>query len=455
MKLHFKLFCSVIVILTVVQLLNAASAKQLDMPNQQLFPFWSIQNNTTKLCGFINQSGKVIIRPKYSAVCPFSDGVSWVNARDKWLLIDTAGKVLIDNPYIKNPSQFKDNICEVETTSTIGNSSTKNRVFIDKKGTVLFKKLYYDDIGSISDGLMYYCKGEEYNSNYSEYGFIDKNGNLVISPKYYKVLDFSEGLAAVSIRNQDNQIVSGYIDKNDREVIKFKYDYVGNFINGYAPIATVDDKFSTYNNGIIKTVNVDDSTIFPSSFLLYQHSENNKNKLQIDNIWNPKSLYGFINKNGNTIIEPQYDGIQYFQEDYFAACLNGNWGFIDKYNNRLTEFKFSDAHSFKNGFAAVLVTDDYGVNKWGFINKSGGIVINPKFDQVGDFNNGLAAVKTNDKWGFINSKGSYVIKPIYTDVCDFRNGLAFVEYKIPAKPLNENWGAYINTSGKVIWKSKW
>ena len=64
--------------------------------------------------------------------------------------------------------------------------------------------------------------------------------------------------------------------------------------------------------------------------------------------------YGFIDKNGKVVIEPQFDG----------------------------------ADAFSEGLARVKKD-----RKWGFIDKSGKVVIEPQFDWVSDFSEGLAKVR--------------------------------------------------------------
>lgn len=461
MKARSKVFCFLIVISIVTQIFGAVSAEQANSKNQQLFPIWSLQKDSiTRLCGFINQSGKIIIKPKYTVVYPFSDGVAWVGvtpansaggAFHKWQLIDTTGKVLFENAYIDKPSQFKDGICQVETPTKVGNTSTKNKVYIDKKGTVLFKKSTSDDVGPISEDLLFFASGKQGIAS-SKYGFINKKGNSVIEQKYFRASSFSEGLAAVSIYDENERIKAGFIDQKGNEIIKFQYDSAGDFINGYAPIAVINDFYSVSNNGVLK---INDelqpySNRFPIADVLYRRNNIDINKPVF--IYG-SALYGFINKKGDTIIEPQYSQIHFFREGYSAVCKNNSWGFIDTENNKLTDFIFSDARSFKDGLAAVLVVDAFGVNKWGFIDKKGKIAISPEYDEVGDFNNGLAAVKTNNTWGFINSKGAYIVKPAYKMATDFNNGLALVTYDV-TKPQNQYWYAYINISGKIVWKSQ-
>lgn len=62
--------------------------------------------------------------------------------------------------------------------------------------------------------------------------------------------------------------------------------------------------------------------------------------------------------------------------------------------------------------------------KWGFRDGRGNLPIPLKFTEAHDFCNGLAAVKDeNDKWGFIDTSGQYVISPIYTiEPGDYHSG---------------------------------
>ena len=64
-----------------------------------------------------------------------------------------------------------------------------------------------------------------------KWGFIDHQGNEVITPKYDSVRDFSDGFAAVK-RNH----MWGFVDKTGNEVIPPKYDYVGYFHDGFSRV---------------------------------------------------------------------------------------------------------------------------------------------------------------------------------------------------------------------------
>lgn len=77
------------------------------------------------------------------------------------------------------------------------------------------------------------------------YGFIDRNGKLVIDFQFDEVGDFSEGLAWVRVgRSTVNGIHNpgscGYIDHSGKFVIQSQFAEAGNFSEGLAPVAFWD-----------------------------------------------------------------------------------------------------------------------------------------------------------------------------------------------------------------------
>ena len=67
----------------------------------------------------------------------------------------------------------------------------------------------------------------------AKWGFIDKNGVLVIPPKFEFALPFSEGLAIAC--HGDNR---GFIDKKGEFVIPERFDYATSFSGGLSLVHT-------------------------------------------------------------------------------------------------------------------------------------------------------------------------------------------------------------------------
>ena len=112
--------------------------------------------------------------------------------------------------------------------------------------------------------------------------------------------------------------------------------------------------------------------------------------------------YGFIDKQGNTVIPCKYYYAGSFSEGLAWVQLNGKMGFIDKQGHTVIPCKYDWAGSFSEGLAWVKLNDKYG-----FIDKQGNTVIPCKYDDASPFSEGLAWVGLNGKWGYINTRGDW------------------------------------------------
>ena len=127
--------------------------------------------------------------------------------------------------------------------------------------------------------------------------------------------------------------------------------------------------------------------------------------------------YGWIDKQGEWAIEPQYGKAASFSEGLagFMDPLSEKWGYLDKTGAEVIAPVFADARLFKAGLAAC---QDAESKQWGFIDQQGAWAIEPKFEHAGDFAHGLAPAQDAEtgKFGYIDDTGYWVIPPQYLDV---------------------------------------
>lgn len=181
-----------------------------------------------------------------------------------------------------------------------------------------------------------------------------------------------------------------------------------------------------------------------------------------------KNRWGFIDKNGNIAIEPQYDNAFGFSEGLAAVEINKKYGFIDrngkmvlapqpifpiafseglasvvngdncciidKNGNTIATLgeEISDLQQFSEGLAAAEIqheTADDVNYKYGFVDRSGRMVIKPQFEWVGAFCDGLAVAELipDGPIGYIDKTGHFVIDAQYDLAEDFSEGLAPVQ----------------------------
>jgi len=303
--------------------------------------------------GYISENGNIIIEPQYDAVGVFAEGVA---------------PVVIDGK--------------------IG--------FIDKTGTVVIEP-QFEDIEGFSEGLI----AVELNN---EWGFINNKGEMVIEPQFENIGDngFSEGLAAVSVYSEEYGCKYGFIDKTGYMVITPRYDYASEFSNGVAYVR-VGDKAGLINiqNDFVIELNYIDVGIFNEGVVPVCYSE----ELPCDE-------WGYIDKEGNCVIEAKFDFAGEFSDGLAVAGHNGKKGLINKYGEFVVEPEYDYINEFSDGLAKVSIRwGDRERYKYGYIDKPGNVIIEIEYDDASDFSNGLAAVMVDGEWGYINKSGEMVIEP--------------------------------------------
>ncbi len=154
--------------------------------------------------------------------------------------------------------------------------------------------------------------------------------------------------------------------------------------------------------------------------------------------------WGYINRKGEVVIQPQFAQAWFFSEGLAVACIEyGKCGYIDQTGKFAINPQFQEALRFSEGLAAVEVE-----NRIGYIDKTGKLTINPQFSSLGrhsyfyTFSEGLARVKVGDKIGFIDKAGKIVINPQFEDASPFFDGLAAAE-------IGNKYG-FVDKEGKII-----
>lgn len=118
---------------------------------------------------------------------------------------------------------------------------------------------------------------------------------------------------------------------------------------------------------------------------------------QNERIWVSENglSYYMIDEEENKIEGSEVENTKGFTtlESLAAVEQKGKWGFMDKNGKMVIEPQYEEARSFCNEYAAVKQN-----GKWGFINMEGTLVIEPQFEETKDFSNGNVFVKRADKW---------------------------------------------------------
>lgn len=171
--------------------------------------------------------------------------------------------------------------------------------------------------------------------------------------------------------------------------------------------------------------------------------------------------YGYINSNGQIVINPIYDEAEDFNMEGTAVVfVDREYFLINKRGERISnkyqlmDFRFQD-----NGVIETInggeVSDFLGYNsvsggKKGYINLKGEVIIeNGKYDEIGwggslGFKDSkIEQIKLNGKYGLIDNTGKVLIEPIYESI--EKN-----EYSKIAKVKFNNKYGILNFNGDII-----
>lgn len=304
---------------------------------------------------------------------------------------------------------YSDNNSRTDHQRALVPSDTKFG-FINKQGKLVIPAIY-NRAHEFSEGLA----AIEENNNW---GYIDPTGKKVIEPQYITARDFSQGLAAVR-----KDMYGGYLDKKGVFAIEPKYGRLDTFEeNGTAIVSygklseVIDRKGKTLIGPKYKTIGL-------VSKDLYWIETNNK--------------FGIANISGQIVVEPQYDSIGVMNEGLIPFKHSERWGYLNSDGKIVIEAKYLFAGTFANGVAFVKQADGKNtlISKdekivFSFPKKADGITLLQNSSTAGKlpvYEGGLIPMMDKGRWGYASTKtGEFVIAPQFASAAPFKNGLALV-----------------------------
>jgi WG containing repeat len=411
--------------------------------------------------GYIDKTGKYAIEPQFEKVYPFHNGIAIAGKKDdkssetRYGFIDKTGKYVIQPKFLE-ARPFYGEIKQTPIQSL--NSNWEEYSYrVEPKisgGNAYDGKLAAVQVGKIST------------EKRNKWGYINRQGDLVIKADFCYAGTFYEGLALVKTPSPNGDCIPGfsgkwgYINSQGKFVIQPQFSEAGSFHDGLAwvvpPNKTDKSSEATLKYGFINTAG--QLVISPKFENVTDFSEglaavnSGKQKIPgakygIDQIY--QNRWGYINKIGEYVISPEFYEAEPFHEGLARTSvgkiiqdasgrksIQSLLGFIDKNGILVIDHNFdrkiNDSGDFYDSLSRIYIK-----KKCGYIDKSGKISIEPKFDFCFDFKEKIARVAIFDsprsqkiKFCYIGSNGEYVTKcSLEPESKDFSEGLAAVDTK--------------------------
>lgn len=326
---------------------------------------------------------------------PFEEGYSKVKMKGKYGLINQKGQFILPCEYYK---------ININSKSLIRAQKNENSSwqFYDSKGIKIALKLFPDWVSNNFENNLYLAKKN------NKYGYVDESLKIVIPYQYNFASDYQHRFAVVK---KDDY--SGVIDAKGNWVISPVVDSL-KILSAHAFIFHDREIWGTLDtNGVERFI--------ANSNISYEILEEGL-------IIKKGEKQGYVNKYGSIILEPIYDNIQVFDENYLQVEQNGLVLYASKYSDEVPNLETCNMWLFNAQLAEDFIAVNYQ-NQSGFIDYLCRLRISVRYEGVKSFSEGLAAVKLSGSWGYINKEERLIIQPRYQSASTFKNGYAVVEEK--------------------------
>jgi hypothetical protein len=214
--------------------------------------------------GFIDPfTGRVAISLRFDLVDGFSCGRAAVRENLKWGFIDKSGAFAV-RPQYSQVSGFSEGLAAVAVATGSEPGAPSKWAYIDTDGKTVIRP-QFGSAGNFSEGLASASRYVD-GATIGKEGYIDRSGIMVIEPKFDYACEFHEGLARVCIRpknapredGEDKEAQPGgkwgFIDKTGQFVVKPRFSRADDFIRGRAAVFDGKEEYEVDAKGVVYLV---------------------------------------------------------------------------------------------------------------------------------------------------------------------------------------------------------
>lgn len=316
---------------------------------------------------YVNLDGEIVLNDDYQSANYFLDGIALVRRvsnYNEYYYIDKKGNQIGTGEYYE-ADLFFNGYAAVKKTNSSG------YMFINKNGEHAIDGTYAR-VSGFSEGLVavkdeqylvnsvYNYNNNRYEYNYDFYYFIDKNGDKIIdNENYVKANMFYKGYSVVAVADDINAsrytTKYGLINKSGEAVVDFDYEHAAGYCTEGLLAVYENNRWGYVDTKGHEIIDFDYENAVP--FMEgYAAVSEDYNK------------WYFIDKNGDEVNMPyEFEAINLgFSEGLAAVKFDGKWGYINKSGEFVIEPQFlGEPSPFINGYACLY--DGGVINKKGVV----------------------------------------------------------------------------------------
>jgi hypothetical protein len=350
--------------------------------------------------------------------------VIFLGGRDGYM--DRRGMIVIQPQFESWERDFAEGRAVYGVSPTLSDVDHSKFGYIDEKGQAIVTAKF-DKAQDFSEGLaaVAFNAGKKSKHEFERprhWGYIDRDGKIVITPQFRRARPFSEGLAAV----QNLQYKWGYIDPSGKIIVPFQFEDSASFSQGKAVVLTGEKVGFIDRTGTL---------VIPAQFREARSFSEGMARVAITGVFldvrraphqfdHGSGKFGYIDQSGHVVFEVEAVNVEDFSEG-------------------LAVFQIENQNASSYASRPSIVAGRTGYIWCGYLDKVGKVAIPPRYQSCGPFVEGLANVFLDGSWQYIDSTGKIVLSTPYDWVAPFHHGLA------PVRD-HKNVAGYIDKSGKWI-----
>ena len=331
--------------------------------------------------GYIDSSGKMIIEPIFWVAYEFSEGLAAARLNGTYGYINTSGQFVIP-PQYDYATAFVDGLAIVYKNG--------KPFYINKQGYKPFQ-VVFPYISQFENGRAIV------RSETGKYGLINRKGEVIVRPQYFRIHPFVDGTAVV-FKNREAGAGSlvGIIDTMGNYIIPFgKYDKIADLSDGYFTVSVSGKKRQGVETTQYGLVNKKGMLVFlkelPDNSWIDGDVQEGLVKINLYKNWiasddasfdTDLSYEGFMNLEGEVVInDTTFEYVYPFADHRAIVQSNGMREnmIIDRRGKNVLDLVFNKiiGNTFREGFALASLDHQYGV-----IDTHGQFIVRPQFNNV-------------------------------------------------------------------------
>lgn len=379
--------------------------------------------------GVINDKGKWVIEPSFTALGPFQMGSAVFQRAGGFGIVADNGKEIVPAQYT-GALPFAGDRAWVR----VRRGEPGGWQLIDRKGARVKLFEAYEPVAAEQRPGAYVIRTRVQGKWL--FGLLDEAGYERIPPAYDSLRFITDALLAflgpaADVNTWPKPLKWGLVAASGVEVARAIYDDIGAFSEGLIRVDRAGQSAFLDTEGRMQRLPSERALDYANGRVAFQAG----------------TKWGYKNGKGEIVLEARYDTLGAWQGEYGFARMGEKWGILDAAGawrvtptyRRLVALNRALVLAYRE---TELLATPVPVGRWGAITPDGQPVLPFRYVKLQPVGGGLEGTVSEALFGFIDTTGTYRIEPAFEAAAPFREGRALVQQNFQLR--------FIDPAGKTL-----